>query len=213
MPSVQRRAAVLIADDHPLVSQGLRELLRPTYAVVGTVGDGREVHGAVERLQPDVLLLDLSMPHRNGLDLIPELVVAFPALRILVVTMHLDRTLADLALQAGAHGFIPKGATADELNNAVREVLSGERYVSPKIPRRSFRDAAALDDPTLDRLTPRQRQILDLVGQGKSSAQIAEALSLSPRTIEFHRAQIRKTLGISSEMGLLRYAIMQASRE
>jgi DNA-binding NarL/FixJ family response regulator len=213
MAPVQRRAAVLIADDHPLVSQGLRELLRSTYTVVGTVGDGREVHEAVERLEPDVLLLDLSMPHRNGLDLIPELVVAFPALRILIVTMHLDRTLADLALQAGAHGFIPKGATADELNNAVRDVLNGERYVSPKIPRRSFRDGAALEDPSLDRLTPRQRQILDLIGQGKSGVQIAEALSVSPRTIEFHRAQIRKTLGISNEMGLLRYAIMLTSKE
>jgi DNA-binding NarL/FixJ family response regulator len=122
--------------------------------------------------------------------------------------MHLDRTLADLALQGGAHGFIPKGATAEELNGAIRDVLNGERYVSPKIPRRSFRDGAALEDPALDRLTPRQRQILDLIGQGKSSGQIAELLSVSPRTIEFHRAQIRKTLGISNEMGLLRYAIM-----
>ena len=210
---MQRRASVLIADDHPLVSHGLRELLRPYYTVVGTVGDGREVHDAVERTRPDVLLLDLSMPHRNGLDLIPELVVAFPSLRILVVTMHLDRTLADMALQSGAHGFIPKGASADELNGAVRDVLSGERYVSPKVPRRSFRDGAALDDPSLDRLTPRQRQILDLIAQGKSSGQIADLLSVSPRTIEFHRAQIRKSLGISNEMGLLRYAIMLGARE
>jgi len=171
------------------------------------------VHDAVERTKPDVLLLDLSMPHRNGLDLIPELVAAFPSLRILIVTMHLDRTLADLALQSGAHGFIPKGATAEELNGAIHDVLRGERYISPKIPRRSFRDGAALEDPSLDRLTPRQRQILDLIGHGKSSAQIAEALSVSPRTIEFHRAQIRKTLGISNEMGLLRYAIMLGTRD
>ena len=210
---MQRRAAVLIADDHPLVSHGLRELLRSSYTVVGTVADGREVHDAVERTKPDVLLLDLSMPHRNGLDLIPELVQAFPALKILVVTMHLDRTLADLALQGGAHGFVPKGASAEELTGAIRDVMNGERYVSPKIPRRSFRDGAALEDPTLDRLTPRQRQILDLIGQGKSSAQIAESLGVSPRTIEFHRAQIRKTLGISNEMGLLRYAIMLGNRE
>ena len=86
---MQRRAAVLIADDHPLVSHGLRELLRSTYTVVGTVGDGREVRTRSSERSPDVLLLDLSMPHRNGLDLIPELVAAFPSLRILVVTMHL----------------------------------------------------------------------------------------------------------------------------
>lgn len=205
---MSRLPSVLIADDHPLVSQGLRELLRGSYTVVGTVGDGREVHDAVERTKPDVLLLDLSMPHRNGLDLIPELVAAFPTMRIVVVTMHLDRTLADLALNAGAHGFIPKGASTEELSNAIRDVLAGERYISPKVPRRSFRDGSALEDPALDRLTPRQRQILDLIGQGKSSAQIAESLSVSIRTIEFHRAQIRKTLGISNEMGLLRYAIM-----
>ena len=210
---MQRRASVLIADDHPLVSQGLKELLRAAYNIVGTVGDGREVHAAVERTKPDVLLLDLSMPHRNGLDLIPELTTAFPTLRILVVTMHLDRTLADLALQAGAHGFLPKGASAEELTSAIRDVIEGERYISPKIPRRSFRDGAALEDPSLDRLTPRQRQILDLIGQGKSSGQIAELLSVSPRTIEFPRAQIRKTLGISNEMGLLRYAIMLGTRE
>src|SRR5574338_580808 len=180
---MQRRASVLIADDHPLVSHGLRELLRSTYTVVGTVGDGREVHDAVERTAPDVLLLDLSMPHRNGLDLIPELVAAFPALRILVVTMHLDRTLAELALKAGAHGFIPKGASAEELTNAIRDVLAGERYISAKIPRRTFRDGSALEDPSLDRLTPRQRQILELVGHGKTSAQIAESLSVSVRTI------------------------------
>ena len=89
---MQRRNSVLIADDHPLVSHGLKELLRSTYTVVGTVGDGREVHEAVERLHPDVLLLDLSMPHRNGLDLIPELVAAFPTLRILVVTMQMVRS-------------------------------------------------------------------------------------------------------------------------
>ena len=171
------------------------------------------MHAAVERTQPDVLLLDLSMPHRNGLDLIPELVVAFPTLRILVVTMHLDRTLAELALQGGAHGFIPKGASADELNNAIRDVLDGERYVSPKIPRRGFRDGAALDDPALDRLTPRQRQVLDLIGQGRSTMQIAESLSLSPRTIDFHRAQIRKALGVSNELGLLRYAVMLGTRD
>jgi len=110
---MQRRASVLIADDHPLVSHGLRELLRSTYTVVGTVGDGREVHDAVERLKPDVLLLDLSMPHRNGLDLIPELVAAFPTLRILVVTMHVDRTMADLALQGGAEDLADSESSWD----------------------------------------------------------------------------------------------------
>src|SRR5688500_20118180 len=100
MPPVQRRAAVLIADDHPLVSHGLRELLRSAYTVVGTVGDVREVHDAVERTNPDVLLLHLSMPHRNGLDLIPVLVAALPSIRLLVCTLPLDRALSHLLLYA-----------------------------------------------------------------------------------------------------------------
>jgi DNA-binding NarL/FixJ family response regulator len=205
---MHRRASILIADDHPLMSQGLRAILRPNYVVVGVVNDGREVHAVVESTKPDIVLLDLSMPHRNGLELIPELLAAFPALRILVVTMHVDRALADLALQAGAHGFVPKESSAEELNTAIQEVLEGRRYVSPKIPRRSFRDGAAVEHPELDRLTPRHLQILQLIGDGKSTAEIAETLGVSPRTVEFHRASIRKALGITSEWGLMRFAIM-----
>ncbi len=205
---VPRRAGILIADDHPLVSQGLRALLRPHYVVVGIVSDGRDVVSAAERHRPDVVLLDLSMPHRNGLELIPELLAALPAARVLVVTMHVDRALADLALQAGAHGFIPKEASAEELNHAIHEVLEGRRYISPKVPRRSFRDAAAMEHPELDRLTPRHLQILRLIGDGRSTAEIAEALGVSPRTVEFHRSSIRRALGITSEWGLMRFAIM-----
>ena len=205
---MQRRATVLIADDHPLMSQGLRAILRPHFVVVGVVNDGREVQAVVEQARPDILLLDLSMPHRNGLELIPELLRAVPALRILVVTMHVDRALADLAIQAGAHGFIPKESSADELNRAIQQVLDGQRYISPKVPRRSFRDGAAVDHPELDRLTPRHLQILRLIGDGKSTSDIASVLGVSPRTVEFHRASIRKALGITSEWGLMRFAIM-----
>jgi DNA-binding NarL/FixJ family response regulator len=210
---MSRRAAVLIADDHPLMSQGLRALLRPNFVVVGVVSDGREVLSSVASTHPDILLLDLSMPHRNGLELIPELAAGFPELKILVVTMHIDRALADIALQSGAHGFIPKESSADELNNAIQEVLDGKRYLSPKIPRRSFRDGTGMVDPALDRLTPRHRQILRLIGEGKSTAQIADELSVSPRTVDFHRSSIRKALGITNEVGLLRYAIMLSMRD
>jgi two-component system, NarL family, nitrate/nitrite response regulator NarL len=203
-----RRAAVLIADDHPLVSQGLRALLRPNFVVVGVVNDGREVLNQIEATKPDIVLLDLSMPHRNGLELIPDVARQFPDVRILVVTMHVDRALADLALQGGAHGFIPKEASADELNNAIDTVLGGKPFISPRIPRRSFRDGAAVEHPGLDRLTPRHLQILRLIGDGKSTGQIAEELGVSPRTVEFHRASIRKALGITTEWGLIRYAIV-----
>ena len=203
-----RRAAVLIADDHPLMSQGLRALLRPNFVVVGVVNDGREVLNQIEATKPDIVLLDLSMPHRNGLELIPDIAAQFPEVRILVVTMHVDRALADLALQGGAHGFIPKEASADELNSAIDTVLGGKSFISPRIPRRSFRDGAAVEHPGLDRLTPRHLQILRLIGDGKSTGQIAEELGVSPRTVEFHRASIRKALGITTEWGLIRYAIV-----
>ena len=205
---VPRRAAVLIADDHPLVSQGLRALLRPSYVVVGTVSDGRDVVEVAGRLRPDVVLLDLSMPHRNGLELIPGLLETLPAVRVLVVTMHVDRALAELALQAGAHGFLPKESSAEELNQAIQDVLDGKRYISPKVPRRSFRDAAAVERPELDRLTPRHLQILRMIGDGHSTAEIADELGVSPRTVEFHRSSIRRALGITTEHGLIRFAIM-----
>jgi DNA-binding NarL/FixJ family response regulator len=208
-----RRTAILIADDHPLVSQGLRAILRPNCDVVGVVQDGRDVMDAVRAKKPDLLLLDLSMPHRNGLDLLPELVKAFPALKVLIVTMHVDRAMADAAMVAGAHGFIPKEASADELNDAISQVMQGKRYVSPKIPRHTQRDGSAMDDPALDRLTPRHKQILRLIGEGKTSQQIADSLGVSHRTIEFHRASIRRALGITNEVGLLRYAVMLQGRE
>lgn len=206
--TIPRRAAVLIADDHPLVSQGLRALLRPNFVVVGVVNDGREVQAIAEQTKPDIILLDMSMPHRNGLELIPELIAAFPAMKILVVTMHVDRALADLALQAGAHGFIPKESSAEELNEAIQAVLEGQRYISPKIPRRSFRDGSAMVHPGLDRLTPRHLQILRMIGDGKDTQEIADAVGLSPRTVEFHRSSIRKALGVTSEWALMRFAIM-----
>lgn len=203
-----RRSLVLICDDHPLMSHGLRGLLKPSYVPVGVVNDGREVIDEIARKKPDILLLDLSMPHRNGLELLPEIATAYPNLKVLVVTMHVDRALADLSLQKGAHGFIPKEASAEELNGAIEAVLSGKTFVSPRVPKRSFRDSTALQHPALDRLTPRHLQILRLIGDGKSTSDMAEILGVSPRTIEFHRASIRKALGITTEWGLMRFAIM-----
>lgn len=209
-----RRAAVLICDDHPLMSQGLKGLLRPSFMAVGVVNDGRELLTSIDRTKPDVVLLDLSMPHVNGLELIPQVREHAPAVKVLVVTMHVDRALADLAVNSGAHGFIPKESSAEELNSAIDHVLtSAKPFISPRIPRRSFRDGAAVEHPALDRLTPRHRQILRLIGDGKSTQDIADDLGVSPRTVEFHRASIRKALGITTEWGLMRFAIMMRVSE
>lgn len=209
MQPAVRRAAVLICDDHPLMSQGLKALLRSNFVPVGIVNDGRDLLTAIDRTKPDVILLDLSMPHINGLELIPQIIEHAPAVKVLVVTMHVDRSLADLAVTSGAHGFIPKESSADELNAAIDHVLSNPKpFISPRIPRRSFRDGSAVEHPALDRLTPRHRQILRLIGDGKSTQAIADDLGVSPRTVEFHRASIRKALGITTEWGLMRFAIM-----
>ncbi len=208
------RPAVLICDDHPLMSQGLRALLRPGYQAVGVVNDSRELLQTIDSTRPDVVLLDLSMPNINGLELIPRIVEHAPNIKVLVVTMHVDRALADLAISSGAHGFIPKESSAEELNDAINQVLTHEKpFISPRVPRRSFRDGTAVGDPALDRLTPRHKQILRLIGDGKSSQDIADYLGVSPRTIEFHRAGIRKALGITTEWGLMRYAIMMRVNE
>lgn len=191
-----------------MVAQGLKALLADHHEVVGIVHDSSKVISTVERLEPDVVLLDLSMPRRNGLELLPELRRAHPSVKVLVVTMHVDRGLADMAFKAGAHGFVPKEATARELRAAIAGVLSGERYLSPRVPKRAYRGAGLTRDPALDRLTPRQLEILTLLGEGKTGSEIAETLHLSTRTIEFHRAGLRRVLGIATEWGLVRYAIV-----
>lgn len=202
------RPRILIVEDHPLVAQGLRALLSHSCDVVDIVQDSRRVPSALKDVRPDLVLLDLSMPHRNGIQLLPVMLKLQPDLKVLVVTMHLDRGLADMAFQAGALGFIPKEASADELRGAIAAVLRGERYLSPRVPKRSYRSIGILDEPALERLTPRQREILVLIGEGKSSAEIAEELDLSPRTVEFHRAGIRQALGLSTKEEMVRFAIV-----
>lgn len=191
------------------MSQGIKALLKPHYYTVGIVNDGRELLSTIAKTKPEVILLDLSMPHINGLELIPQIIAGAPNVRVLVVTMHVDRALADLAISSGAHGFIPKESSAEELNAAIDHVLSSSKpFISSRVPKRSFRDGAAVEHPALDRLTPRHRQILGLIGAGKDTQDIADTLGVSPRTVEFHRAGIRKALGITTEWGLMRFAIM-----
>ena len=202
------RAKLVIVEDHPLVAQGLKALLQDEHDVAAIVQDSLKAVAVIRRNDPDVVLLDLSMPKRNGMELLPELRATFPDIRILVVTMHVDRSVADMALGAGADGFVPKESTARELKTAIAAVRAGERYVSPRVPKRMYRAPMASGDPTLDRLTPRQLQILRLLGEGKGGAEIAEILHLSARTVEFHRAGIRRVLGIANEWGLVRYAIV-----
>lgn len=205
---------VLIADDHEMVSQGLRALLGEAYTVVDSVRDGREVVSAVGRHRPDVVLLDLSLPNRTGIDLIPELRALYPRTRILVVTMHVDAVLAAQAMKLGASGFLPKDSGVQELHEAMGEILAGRPYVSPRLPIHSHKASWGGSHMGFGQLTPRQQAIVRLAGRGATTEEIAEAIGISVHTVHFHRRNIRRQLGLQTESEFMRYALLvQLSEE
>ena len=203
------RPRALLVDDHRLILESLRLALSDHLEIVGTVGRGCEVLPAVQALRPEIVLLDLGLPDRSGLEVVSELHAAVPDCKILIVTMYADRVLADAALQSGAHGYVPKDAGITELLTAVGEVLASRRYVSRLVPPRPIH---RLDpgNPAygLGRLTSRQQQIVGLVAEGKTTAEMAVILKLSTHTVTFHRTRTRKALGLKDEFELQRYAIL-----
>lgn len=198
---------ILLAEDHDLVSQGMKAMLQRRYEVLDPVREGTAVVAAVKKAQPDVLLLDLSLPGRNGLDLIPELRQSAPNTAIVVVTMHTDFVVAKQALALGAAGFMPKDSGIEELHEAITEVLAGRRYLSPRIERHAV-EPSSPDREGWSRLTPRHKAILRAIAQGRTTEEIAEELGISVHTIHFHRRNIRRILGIESENGLTRFAVV-----
>lgn len=202
------RARLVLIDDHGLMLEGLRAALQDSYDVVALVGSGAEGVRAVRKHHPDLVLLDLSLPDQSGLEVIQELHGIAARVKILVVTMHRDRVLADAAIQSGAQGFVPKDADVAELRHAVSEVLAGNTYISPLVPKRlSYRSTDKLQF-ALSQLTPTQQRIIRLIGEGRSSAAIGRRLHLTKNTITFHRVRIRQTLGLKDEWALLRHAIL-----
>ena len=199
---------VLLVDDHHLVLEGFRLELQDEFKIVGMLDSGTRVLDECLRLDPDLVLLDLSLPDRSGLEVVMDLQGGSPATKVLVVTMHADRVLADAVMDAGAGGFVPKDADVSELRTAMREVLAGRRYLSPLVSESLVAYTQTELAFGFSRLTPRQQEIVRLLGEGKSSARIAAELAVSPNTVTFHRVRIRKTLGIPTEWGLMRYAIL-----
>jgi len=200
---------LFLVDDHQLLLEGLELALRDRFDIVGTTTEGTGVVESCRELKPDAVLLDLSLPDRGGLEIIADLRAELPQIKIVVVTMHADRVMADASLQTGAHGFLPKDAGIPELTNAITRVLAGQRVVSDRIPklittRSSVTDAAL----GLAQLTPRQRKIVHLIGEGQRTSDIAAVLGCSAATVSFHRMSIRKALGLQSEFALLRYALL-----
>jgi two-component system invasion response regulator UvrY len=204
----RERRRLVIADDHRMVVQGLEQMLGRRFEIAGVAYAGDELLTLLQRTPADGLLLDLSLPGRSGLDILPDIRALQPDLKVLVLTMHADRVLAEASLAAGALGFVPKDAGLEELELALSHVLAGRRYVSPRVPKTSHRVALDALHASLARLTERQQTILGLLGRGMTSAQIGDKLGLSEATITFHRKRIRTILGLSSEWELTRQAIL-----
>lgn len=205
------RIRILLVDDHALVRAGLRALIQrlPDMEVVGETGDGSDVLSLVQRLHPDLILMDIALPHINGLELTSEITQHHHSSRVLIVSIHKDREYVLQSLRCGACGFLPKDADADEFEFALRAAMAGETYLSPSVSRYvvdSYINGGDCSDP-LGHLTHRQRQILQLIAEGHTTSQMAQTLSLSPKTIETHRAHLMARLDIHDIAGLVRYAI------
>lgn len=203
---------VLLADDHTLVRAGLKKLLEslPGIMVVGEAGDGLELISLVEKLQPHLVLMDIAMPGLNGLEATARLKKAWPDIRVLVLSMHQNEEYVRQALRNGAMAYLLKDAAPLELEMAIAAVLRGETYLSPAVSRWVVSDYVhrLRDDEKDDgHLTPRQRQVLQLIAEGQSSKDIARRLGLSIKTVETHRSQLMKQLNIHDVAGLVRYAM------
>jgi len=198
---------VLLADDHRIVTEGLKGILAEDFELVGVVEDGRAMVDAARKLRPDVIVADISMPHLNGIDALAPLKRDNPDVRVVFLTMHRDAAYARRALEAGASGFVLKHSAPAELVLALRAALQGRTFIAPDLAADVFRTAKEKDADPLAALTPRQREILQLLAEGKSAKEIAAALSLSARTVEFHKYAMMETLRIDNSAELIRFAI------
>jgi DNA-binding NarL/FixJ family response regulator len=203
---------VLLADDHVLVRAGIRSLLAtlPGVAVVAEARDGHEALALVESVRPDIVLMDIAMPGLNGLDATARIARDHPATRVIILSMHVSEEYGSRALRAGAAGYLPKDADVRELELAIGAVARGETYLSPAVSTHvvaDYRRRLAEAPDALARLSPRQREVLQLLAQGSSTKEIAFRLKVSIKTVETHRAQIMDRLDIRDLAGLVRFAV------
>ena len=205
-----KKPRLLLADDHTILVEGLRALLAPEFEVVATAGDGRAVLEAAQKYQPDIILLDISMPGLNGIEAARRLKQSNPEAKLIILTMHGDLSFVRAAFEAGASGYVSKQSAATELVTALHEVDGGRRYISSAIQKRLGPEIPAfLRRPkklSAD-LTSRQREVLQLVAEGRVRKEIAEILGVSVKTVEFHKQKITEKLGIHTDAELTAYAI------
>jgi DNA-binding NarL/FixJ family response regulator len=199
---------VLIADDHGVVAEGLRHLVdaQPDMDVVAVVHDGRQAVRMTLEAGPDVVLMDLSMPELNGADATRAIVQRDPRCRVIVLSMYAEREYVRRALKSGAAGYVVKRSAAKEVVDAIRSAHAGERYLSPRVADVLLEGPEARADP-LRRLSAREREVLQLIAEGRTGAEIAVRLALSQKTVETYRARLIEKLGIRDVAGLVRFAI------
>ncbi len=204
-----RRTRILLADDHTLLLEAFQRLLADEYDVVGTVSDGRALVEETARLRPDVVLVDVSMPLLNGIDAARQLKAIAPETRIIFLTMNEDPDLAAEAFRAGASGYLIKRSAASELMTAIQEVLRSRSYVTPLITKGlmgSMLQSRGTEGPSRS-LTPRQREVVQLVAEGHSMKQVAGILNIAPRTVAFHKYRIMEQLNLGTTAELIQFAI------
>jgi len=204
------RARVLIADDHPILAEGVRGLLEPEFEVVGVVADGQELIATAKQIRPDVIVADITMPSLNGIEAAMQLRDAGVTAKVVFLTQHRDVAYARRAMEAGAAGYVLKHSVSSELVTAIREALRGQTYITPLIAGellQSYREGDAVSSGGSQRLTVRQREVLRLIAEGCTAKDIATALGISIRTAEAHKAHILEALELRSTAELVQYAI------
>jgi RNA polymerase sigma factor (sigma-70 family) len=208
-----KKPRVLIADDHSILLAGLRKLIEDRCEVVGMVEDGRALVEAAGHLQPDLILLDISMPFLNGLDAARQIKKFLPDAKLLFLTMHSSATYATEALKAGASGYLLKQSAATELPQAIEAVLKGQTYLAPAITKPVLEQVSRPGRPEIKSalmdLTSRQREVLQLIAEGKSTKEVADLLCVSVKTVDFHKARIMEQLNLHSTPALIKFAIAE----
>jgi DNA-binding NarL/FixJ family response regulator len=205
-----KKPRVLLADDHQIVIEGLKSLLGGEFEVVGSVEDGRALVDQAAALHPDLIVADISMPRLNGIEAARQIKKTDKKIKIVFLTMHLDATYAANAFEAGASGFVLKHSAPSELSTALHQAMKGQTYVSPLNAGdliRTYREGDSPEKNLFKKISPRQREILQLLAEGKSGKEIASILSISARTVEFHKYRLMEQLHIKTSAELVQYAV------
>ena len=205
------RRRVLLADDHTLLLGAFEKLLEHEYTVVGAVSDGRALLSAAAELRPDVIVLDIAMPLLNGLDAARQLKKTMPKVKLIFLTMNEDPNVASEAFRAGASGYLLKTSASSELSKAIKEALCGRSYVTPIITQGMVDSLIRrpADDGAAPQLTPRQREVLQLLAEGRSMKEAAKILSVTPRTVAFHKYRMMEQLNLKNNTDLIQYALRE----